>query len=75
MRSYLKVVASLVFFTTAFTLIGIEAGRNQLHGGIIGGLVGTLFGLIFGGGFPRGNLLAALYPSGDDERDTDHETA
>src|SRR5262245_19564879 len=65
---YLKLVACLLFFTTAFTLFGIagahDSGVDPEYGMVSGGLVGLFFGLLVGGGI-TGRLLDAVYPPGD----------
>jgi hypothetical protein len=64
--SYLKLVGSLFFFTTAFAFMGmatsVDAGRGPWPRTIAGGLVGIFFGLVFGGGMRGGKLLDVLYP-------------
>jgi len=67
---YLKLVGSLIFFTTAFTFLGmaatVDAGRGPWPGTIGGGLVGIFFGLCCGGGLKSGKLLDVLYPPDDE---------
>jgi hypothetical protein len=63
--AYLKLVGSLAFFTTAFTLAGgaaaLDAGGNQWGGILSGGAIGVFFGLSFDGGI-HGRLLDMIYP-------------
>ena len=63
--AYLKLVGSLIFFTTAFTLTGYAtatySGGNPWVGMLAGGAVGIFFGLLFGGAI-RGRVLDVIYP-------------
>jgi hypothetical protein len=63
--AYLKLVASLILFTTAFTIAGFagaaDSGGSPWIGMLAGGAVGIFFGLLFGGAI-RGRLLDAIYP-------------
>jgi hypothetical protein len=71
---YLKLVATLIFFTTTFTLFGIasafDCSGNGWGGAGVGGLIGIFFGLAVGGALDGTRLLDAVYPPGnvlDDE--------
>jgi hypothetical protein len=74
---YLKLVASLVFFTTAFTLFGVagahDGGGNTAVGAVVGSLVGIFFGRVAGGGLTGGKLLDAIYQPADEADQDDRE--
>jgi hypothetical protein len=61
---YPRLVLSLIFFITAFSLTGmaatVDAGRGPGPELVGGGLVGIFFGLVFGGGLKGGKLLDAI---------------
>src|SRR5439155_11734127 len=70
----LTLVASLAFFTTAFTLFGVagahDSGGSPWAGAVGGGLAGMFFGLVAGGGLTGGLLLDAAFPPADGPRPT-----
>jgi hypothetical protein len=71
MWSYLKLVACLIFFTTAFAFFGVagayDSGGNPWRGAIIGGVIGMVFGLALGGALDGTRLLDVLLPPGPEE--------
>lgn len=64
-RNYLRLVANLIVFISAFSFLGAvsahDRGASLAIGAVVGGVIGMLFGLVFGGGL-SGRLLNVLYP-------------